>query len=79
MGADDKIVGITIKNQGGQTVLSSYGSSGLFNQILPLTSESYGGIEGFYLVGNIELDFDGIGTAEAIVKIAYDQGEICDD
>lgn len=76
--ADEKVVGITIKNQGTNTITSSFGSTGKMNEILPQASEAYGGLEGYYLTGYVEIDFSGAGTNECIVKIAYDRGEICE-
>lgn len=75
---DERIIGITIKNQGTNTVVSSFGSSGLLNQILPGNSEAYGGVDGYYLMGYVMIDFTGAGTPSAVVKMLYDRGEIND-
>jgi hypothetical protein len=76
--AGERVVGITIKNQGSSTVLSSFGTNGKFNKILPLSSEGYGGIPGYYMDGYVELDFDNTGDNEAIIKYFYDKGEYCE-
>lgn len=74
--ADDKIVGVTIKNQGASTVVSGFNTESPVNEILPNSSEPYG-LDGYYLVGDLKIQFSGVGTNKAIVKYFIDQGEYC--
>lgn len=74
----DNVVGVTIKNQGTNNVVTLFGDSeSAINEILPQASESYG-VPGYILEGSLKITFSGVGTSKAIVKIAYDKGEICD-
>lgn len=73
----DRVVGVTIKNQGTNTVVTSFGSDGTINEILPLSSEAYG-LPGYILTGSLKIVFSGAGTSRVILKIAYDKGEYCD-
>ncbi len=71
--ASEKVVGITIKNQGTSNVLTSFGSDSNINIILPQTSESYG-IEGYYMDGYVSIDFEAGGTDSVVIKKAVDKG-----
>lgn len=70
--SSEKVVGITIKNQGTSTVLSSFGTDGKFNRILPNTSESYG-LEGYFIDGYVVIDFEAGGQNQVIIKKAVDK------
>lgn len=71
--ASEKVVGITIKNQGTSTALTCFGSDSNINQILPGTSESYG-IEGYYLDGYVNVTFEAGGVDSLVIKKAVDKG-----
>lgn len=75
---DDRVVGVTIKNQGTSTALTAFGQSQPFNQILPLSSESYGGIAGYLLIGQLSIDFESGGDDSVVLKIFTDKGEYCE-
>lgn len=75
----DRVIGVTLKNQGTSTVKSAFGQSQPFNEILPLSSESYGGIDGYLLIGTLYWDFEAGGTDSMVLKIFTDKGEICED
>lgn len=69
----DKVVAVDLKNQG-TAILKSGLNSKAITKTLPNATNPYGGVEGYYLEGYIEIDFESAGTPECVATIYSDKG-----
>ncbi len=72
----DRIVGITITNQGGNTITVGMGSGGAPKQVPANSSVSYGDVNGgndvFYLTGNLNIKSPAWASSSVVLTYAYD-------
>ena len=72
----DRIVGITITNQGSNTILVGMGSGNAPKQVPANSSVSYGDVNGgsevFYLVGNLNIESPAWDSSSVVLTYAYD-------
>lgn len=77
--ADDRIIGISIKNQGTATAYVSFGSSNPIKRLQADEETEYGNISGgnsvVYIRGFLKYKFDA-GTQALVMTVAYDRGPI---
>lgn len=74
----DRVVSVSVKNQGTATVLTGWNSESTPNQIAPNAESVWDAGDSAYQEGGLLIDFTGAGTRSVLVTLLKDSPENCD-